>query len=1323
MEEFHHHEHDVFEAADTSVSIVDQYCYMVMHQPKDEIPVLPVTRGGSRTSADTTTEPQQTTPTEEPTPVVTPLEPPDTPEPIPGPTRPPDHSDDHGEALGPVRPPNHSEDHGEIRDKVLERTQRLQRDHPLLRRNFAGISTGHLRATARWTTRVGVLPDGVMQGKRSKKNILALAFHRMAETVSMDTGKAKRKSRLGNLNFQVAVSSVSKTIMYHEIKGTAANQDNLIDFIQRWIRAYGIPDAIKTDSTKTTAGHENRGAEKIVKLLLSYMIRNRYTETEKQWQDAAERAIGTLKVMVMNCYRYARAMGQNPEPELWSDCMAWCANIHNATGNPSINEGMPPNMRRTGETQDVSKYRFAWYEEVEIAPLSVEVPAEPKTGNVISFGENTGNVFCMGVRLKNGQVIYRSDITSLYHPPVTDQGEECVRSLNREEEEEIRKIGEIIYDGPGEEFTTEDPPKSQGDWVGAPGRRPVRTNSNQQPRKKDTVSEDLRDLAERQMRTVDPSLYGEIAEPDAARRYKLKREGFKAHDPNPYAPLAEEDAEELKPKEKPKKKEEATAKRMSLYDKTFSGAGYSTRIQRDTDVDLGYGLPPDDQIRVNKVEEEFWEGYPGIDEVSDENWSLVAISDHRWRSGSLELLCHWQGCHPETLEPWEPTWEPLFRGVAALAKEALEVAQLGEEVADYIMSSVPKCYTKAHTWARGYQTGGIHSFRIEESHKENRYPPKIEVKFGCKVPRGVRQAMTFDKEMDSDKELSDACGGKRWIDAMRKEMLKFWAFGIGEDGCAFKRANPGELPAGSQHVRCHWVFDVKADGTFKARFVAGGDTVNSEGVESSMTMVSAKTVRVMMIAAAMHKQRVLVGDLGNAYLHSFTSEVVHTTLGQEWGERSGWTVIIVKSIYGLVSSAHCFHQYVSKKMYSLGFERCEGEPDVWLRRRGDLWDRVAMYVDDVVVCSTAPEEIIKDMSTVFEFKFYGEPSSYLGSDIHTDDGVMAISSKTYIQESLAQFKRDGRDDMKNLGEAKSPLDENSDPECDESPLLDAYGRRAYQRYIGIAVWVVQLGRIDCCYATQILGRFSNAPREGHMRAMRRFFGYLKKYPSKCIVINPTPIQDLPEVESNQKQKLGLAYPWAREERSEREPEPLGDAIPLVGLVDASHANDKIDYRSVTGLLLFLGSTPIQWRSKRQNTTAGSTFEAEYIAYRQAVDEIKATRFLMRSLGLLVEDATPLYGDNLGMIQNVYQYKSPLKKKHLAICYHRCREAIAAGIIAAGKIDTDLNLSDILTKSLSGPKLALLADALIPRRSQTQLVLAKAKSAPSHTVEPKGSVTV
>jgi len=57
-----------------------------------------------------------------------------------------------------------------------------------------------------------------------------------------------------------------------------------------------------------------------------------------------------------------------------------------------------------------------------------------------------------------------------------------------------------------------------------------------------------------------------------------------------------------------------------------------------------------------------------------------------------------------------------------------------------------------------------------------------------------------------------------------------------------------------------------------------------------------------------------------------------------------------------------------------------------------------------------------------------------------------------------------------------------------------------------------------------------------------------------------------------------------------------------------------------------------------------------------------------------------------MIQNACKYSSPLKKKHLAICYHRCREAIAAGIVDVGHIDTGMNLADICTKALAGQTL-------------------------------------
>jgi hypothetical protein len=48
-------------------------------------------------------------------------------------------------------------------------------------------------------------------------------------------------------------------------------------------------------------------------------------------------------------------------------------------------------------------------------------------------------------------------------------------------------------------------------------------------------------------------------------------------------------------------------------------------------------------------------------------------------------------------------------------------------------------------------------------------------------------------------------------------------------------------------------------------------------------------------------------------------------------------------------------------------------------------------------------------------------------------------------------------------------------------------------------------------------------------------------------------------------------------------------------------------------------------------------------------------------------------------------ESPLKKKHVAICYHRCHEALAAGFVQLAKEDTKTNLADAVTKSLPGPR--------------------------------------
>ena len=70
------------------------------------------------------------------------------------------------------------------------------------------------------------------------------------------------------------------------------------------------------------------------------------------------------------------------------------------------------------------------------------------------------------------------------------------------------------------------------------------------------------------------------------------------------------------------------------------------------------------------------------------------------------------------------------------------------------------------------------------------------------------------------------------------------------------------------------------------------------------------------------------------------------------------------------------------------------------------------------------------------------------------------------------------------------------------------------------------------------------------------------------------------------------------------------------------------------------------------------------------------------MGVKVEHASYVFGDNLGVIQNVTIKESLLKKKHVAISYHKTREATAAGITHPVKILGTRNYADCLTKSLT-----------------------------------------
>jgi len=233
------------------------------------------------------------------------------------------------------------------------------------------------------------------------------------------------------------------------------------------------------------------------------------------------------------------------------------------------------------------------------------------------------------------------------------------------------------------------------------------------------------------------------------------------------------------------------------------------------------------------------------------------------------------------------------------------------------------------------------------------------------------------------------------------------------------------------------------------------------------------------------------------------------------------------------------------------------------------------------------------------------------------------------------------------------------------------------------VWVVTIGRIDVCHATSSLLRFTACPKKGHLDRVIRVFGYLKKRRNRRIVVD---LRD--PICRGGEDALGLdftkvfkdQYPDAREELDVNLPNALVDEMALTVFVDSDHAHDKVSRRSITGLLIFVGRTPIFYSSKRQGAIETSTYGAEFCAMKNAVEETISVRYMLRCLGVKITTASLVCGDNIGVVQNATIKDSLLKKKHVAISYHKTGETAAAGIVHPTKTPGAFNYADVLTKS-------------------------------------------
>jgi hypothetical protein len=403
-----------------------------------------------------------------------------------------------------------------------------------------------------------------------------------------------------------------------------------------------------------------------------------------------------------------------------------------------------------------------------------------------------------------------------------------------------------------------------------------------------------------------------------------------------------------------------------------------------------------------------------------------------------------------------------------------------------------------------------------------------------------------------------------------------------------------------------------------------------------------ESVRLLIAFAAHHGWPIHHMDVKTAFLNGELLEEVYVEQPPGFavdGEEHK-VLKLDKALYGLRQAPRAWNAKLDASLHSLGFVRSQTEHAVYRRGGSKELLLVGVYVDDLVITGTSIEEVTRfkaEMTSLFLMSDLGELSFYLGITVQQGSGTITLQQAAYAKKLL---QRAGMDDCNSCAtpmEARLKLSRTG-----AGKPVDA---THYRSIVGGLRYLVHT-RPDISYAVGYVSRFMEAPTSEHLAAVKHLLRYIAGTLS-----------------------YGVTY---RRGQGRQE---------LLGYSDADLAGDVDDRKSTTGMVFFLGRSPISWHSQKQHVVAISSCESEYIA--AATTSCQGV-WLSRLIGeLLNEEPRPpkLLVDNKSAIQLV---KNPVfhdRSKHIDTRYHLIRDYVEKGVLEVDYVRTEDQLADVLTKAL------------------------------------------
>ena len=1136
-----------------------------------------------------------------------------------------------------TRTRSHSRTNDSNEDEVLAnqnpRTHEpTEQDYKAMKPYFAWMPTNIIKATFQNSTQYGFMPTSEEGNlfKRWKSPNPAMNVFRMQDDLLTDKIHSNTPSVEGGFTATQLYFGRKSHIIHPE---PLSRKYTFLRGLQNFVTKWGAP-------LKLLADHINYHASfQVLDYLRMLWIPFWFSEAYYQHQNPFERRFQTFKRIVN------RTMDRTgTPPELWYLCICYVAYVLNRVADPTLNNRQPIFIA-TGTVGDISSIvTFQWYEPVYYKKDTSQYTF-PDTGE--SFG------FFVGIAETVGhQMTYK-----IWNP---DTKRVVERSIVRSALD-IDLINKRAAPEPHQHYTS---PNNGEDFKFIPTRP------------KDFIYSVPPKNSPKTVTTPDDPLYGEAAYLyEEFRKEETSNSTIQyAEDGTPMVVLVDEtgnpvtDSEGnaiLIPGKEPGELQGITFKQRQ-DDGSIMRARVIGPVESNLESEEGKRILERFKIKYDRSQVEDTIAYNDLinhihrDNVEEDGqiWNFRRIISHRgplnhrdidYKKSLYNVSIEW--------ENGEITEEP----VNWMIKESPVV--MAEYARDHNLLEIDGWRTlkpiarRAKLLTRLVKQAKLRSFRTA---------PKYM--YGFQIPRNYEEAIYLDSQN----------GDTKWADATALEMIQLHEYKVFIDK---GKMESNIIPKGFKKIRVHMVFAVKHDGRHKARLVADGHLTDVPLNSVYAGVVSIRGLRICIFLAELNGLEAHATDIGNAYLEAVTEEKVCIKAGPEFGELQGHLLIIYKALYGLRSSGKQFGDLLAACLKELGFKPSLAEPQIFLRRNGDIYEYIATYVDDLCLVMKEPNaflDVLKSPPYHFKLKGSGPMSFHLGCGFERDShGTLCMDPSKYIDKlEQAYLQLFG---VKLGNRPRSPLEDGDHPELDVSEFLEEDDTLKYQSLIGILQWLITLGRWDIQTAVMTLSSFRAKPRHGHLNRAKRVCAYIKRFRHYVLRFR-TEEPDLSDLDgSSQSNWSKDVYEEFQEEIPEDAPEPLGNRVTTIHWFDANLMHDILSGKAVTGCIHYANKTPIMWYSKKQATSETATYGSEFCAGRTCIEQLVDLRNTFRYLGVPLHDISYVFGDNKSMINSATFPYARLHKRHNILSFHYVRSMIARGFIALTHVNSKDNLADVVTK--------------------------------------------